>query len=127
MVDREIIRERMMKADEDFEFALVNQLEGRPFTEQICFHFQQAAEKYLKACIVSFDLAFLKTHDLPVLLRLLCDKDPSFSQIKSECEFLNAFLFRRDIPSTGSQISRRIRPERLMQPQTGSGSSSTRS
>jgi HEPN domain-containing protein len=98
MVDKEIIREWMMKAYEDFAFALVNQLEGRPFTAQICFHFQQAAEKYLKACIVSFDLAFLKTHDLPVLLRLLCDKDPSFSQIKSECESRNAFYISTRYP-----------------------------
>jgi HEPN domain-containing protein len=98
MGDREIIRGWLSKADEDFDFALVNQQEDRSFTAQICFHFQQATEKYLKACIVSFDLPFLKTHDLPVLLDLLHGKDPSFDRINAECEFLNAFYISTRYP-----------------------------
>ena len=47
MVDFEIVQEWLEKAHEDFEFALVNFLERRPFYAQMCFHFHQAAEKYL--------------------------------------------------------------------------------
>ncbi len=49
MVNNEIIKEWISKADEDFEFALSNLKEGKTFFSQICFHFQQAAEKYLKS------------------------------------------------------------------------------
>ena len=49
MVDREIINEWIAKADEDFEFAKINLEEEKSFYAPICFHFQQAAEKYFKA------------------------------------------------------------------------------
>jgi hypothetical protein len=41
MVDREIIREWLAKADDDFEFARINLEEEKPFFAQICFHFHQ--------------------------------------------------------------------------------------
>ena len=49
MVDREIIDEWLAKADEDFDFARINLEEEKPFFAQICFHFHQSAEKYIKA------------------------------------------------------------------------------
>jgi HEPN domain-containing protein len=49
MVDRAIIKEWIAKGDDDFNFARINFEEGKPFHAQVCFHFQQAAEKYLKA------------------------------------------------------------------------------
>ncbi len=70
MADGEIIREWLKKADEDFDFALVNLQEGKNFYSQICYHFHQAAEKYLKAYIVAQELEFRKIHDLPVLLKM---------------------------------------------------------
>ena len=39
MVDAEIIKEWISKADEDFEFALLNLEEGKTFFSQISFHF----------------------------------------------------------------------------------------
>ena len=48
MVDPHIIKEWISKADEDFEFARINLEEAKPFYAQICFHFHQFAEKYLK-------------------------------------------------------------------------------
>ena len=49
MVDKQIINEWLAEADEDFNFASVNLDERDKFYGRICFHFQQAAEKYLKA------------------------------------------------------------------------------
>lgn len=51
MVDRVLVREWLEKAEEDLEFARINLEEGKVFFAQICFHFHQAAEKYLKAYI----------------------------------------------------------------------------
>ena len=60
MVDAEIIREWLTKADEDFGFARINYEEQSSFFAQICFHFQQSAEKYLKAYIIAHQLTFRK-------------------------------------------------------------------
>jgi HEPN domain-containing protein len=40
----------------------------------ICFHFQQAAEKYIKGLLSEFDIEFIKTHDLSRLLDLFIEK-----------------------------------------------------
>jgi len=84
MVDIEIVREWLAKADEDFEFARLNFEEGKPFFGQICFHFQQAVEKYLKSYIIANELEFLKIHDLPLLLKICLSKDPSFEQLRED-------------------------------------------
>jgi len=91
MVDIEIVQEWLAKADEDFEFARVNFVEGKSFFPQICFHFQQATEKYLKAYIIANELEFLKIHDLPLLLKICLSKDPSFEQLREDCEYLTTF------------------------------------
>jgi HEPN domain-containing protein len=45
----------------------------KPLTYVACFHAQQCAEKYLKAILVSRQVAFSRTHDL-LLLNNLCEK-----------------------------------------------------
>lgn len=91
MVDIKIVLEWLAKADEDFEFALVNLKEGKTFFAQICFHFQQAAEKYLKSFIIAHELEFRKVHELPLLLKICLSKDPSFEQLREDCEYLTTF------------------------------------
>ena len=57
MVDREILNEWRTKADDDFEFARINLEEEKPFFAQICFHFHQSAEKYLKLILLLISLS----------------------------------------------------------------------
>lgn len=90
MVNRKIIDEWLDKADEDFNFASKSlKVQKKEFFAPICFHFQQAAEKYLKAFIVAKELDFRKTHDLVALLKICAEKEPDFQKIKGECLFLN--------------------------------------
>jgi HEPN domain-containing protein len=42
--------------------------------ELLCFHAQQAAEKSLKAVLISRGIAFPRTHDLKMLIELLPPK-----------------------------------------------------
>jgi len=98
MVDKEIIQEWIQKADEDFKFALVNYEERKNFFAQICFHFQQAAEKYLKAYIIAHELDFRKIHDLVALLRICILKDPSFEKLRPDCEFLATYYVDKRYP-----------------------------
>jgi HEPN domain-containing protein len=99
MVDFEIVREWLAKADEDFEFAQVNLEEGKPFFAQICFHFQQAAEKYLKSYSIAHELEFRKIHDLPLLLRICMSDDRSFDQLREDCEYLTTFYVDTRYPA----------------------------
>jgi HEPN domain-containing protein len=98
MVDFSIAQEWIEKADEDFEFALVNLQEGKPFIAQICFHFQQSAEKYLKGYIVAKDLEFRKTHDLSMLLSICMSQNSAFEALVEECEYLNTFYVESRYP-----------------------------
>ena len=98
MVDFSIAQEWIEKADEDFEFALVNLHEGKPFIAQICFHFQQSAEKYLKGYIVAKDLEFRKTHDLSMLLSICISQNSAFEALSEECEYLNTFYVESRYP-----------------------------
>ena len=99
MVDIEIVREWLAKADEDFEFARANFEEGKRFFAQISFHFQQAAEKYLKSYIIAHELEFLKIHDLPLLLKICLSKDSSFEVLQEDCEFLTTFYIDARYPA----------------------------
>jgi len=91
--------EWLEKAEEDYNFACRNLADFTiPFFSQICYHFQQAAEKYLKAYIVAYELEFKKIHDLTELLRICQKKEPSFSSLSSACEFLTDFYIETRYP-----------------------------
>ena len=90
MADPKVVKEWLAKADEDFNFAKINLEEDNKFYSQICFHFQQAAEKYLKAFIVAYDLEFEKMHNLIILLKICSKEEPSLLSLMEQCELLNA-------------------------------------
>ena len=97
MADARVTNEWLAKADEDFEFA-ISVIEDSAFYAQICFHFHQAAEKYLKSCIVAWGLEFKKIHDLPVLLDLCSTKHPSLQVLVDDCRMLNRFYIDTRYP-----------------------------
>ena len=97
MADPQIVREWLRKAEEDFDFA-ESVLEDSPFHAQICFHFHQAAEKYLKAFIVALDLEFQKIHDLPVLLKTCMVKAPDLKRLMDGCKVLNRYYIDARYP-----------------------------
>jgi HEPN domain-containing protein len=82
MPPREVMREVQAwigKAENDLKnIELVLPYEDAPL-DTVCFHAQQAAEKYLKALLTFLGTAFPKTHDIPELLLLL----PEDSQVPS--------------------------------------------
>ncbi len=97
--DPKVIKEWLDKADEDFGFAAISFADSaNTYFGPICFHFQQAAEKYLKAYIVGNDLEFEKVHDLKRLLGICKGNNPNFAQIYEECIFLNRFYIEPRYP-----------------------------
>lgn len=99
MVSPKIIKEWIDKADEDFAFA-TEAFRGlkTPHFAQICFHYQQAAEKYLKAFIVANELEFKKIHNLLTLLNICKEKDHQFEDLKDDCAFLNGLYVEPRYP-----------------------------
>jgi HEPN domain-containing protein len=98
MADPLIVEEWLEKADEDFRFAETNLKGGNEFYAQICFHFPQAAEKYLEAYIIGKGLAFEKVHDLVHLLKTSSAFEPAFDALKEDCIFLNTAYIETRYP-----------------------------
>ncbi|MFN0035266.1 MAG: HEPN domain-containing protein [Saprospiraceae bacterium] len=71
-----------IKAERDLhlgQFALSDQENSYP--DLICYHCQQAAEKYLKALVMHHGLPLRKTHDLEELLDLLAPLEASITRL----------------------------------------------
>lgn len=99
MVEKKIFMEWVGKADEDFYFASACLDDEIEYFGHICFHFQQATEKYLKAFIISMGLPLKKIHNLLVLLDLCCQKDSAFENLRESCQDLNRFYVDTRYPA----------------------------
>jgi len=93
----EIAREWVDKAEEDYGFACAG-IEYTDYFAQICFHFQQAAEKYLKAFIIAEKLDFRPVHNLLELLRTCIQAAPDAQELEQACRFLNPFYIDTRYP-----------------------------
>jgi len=52
--------------------------------DAVCFHAQQAVEKYLKGLLQQNEITFSKTHDLSVLLNLTLPVFPDLKELYDE-------------------------------------------
>lgn len=88
----ELVREWVEKAEGDRRTAEREAAvtEG-PNWDAVCFHAQQAVEKYLKAVLQTEDIRFPKTHDLTVLLDLLLPKYPQWKTLGDPLKRLSLF------------------------------------
>lgn len=67
--------------------------------EIICYHCEQAAEKFLKGVLVSFDMEPPKTHDLIRLCKLCRESNSSFEQLADACVELTPYGVQVRYPS----------------------------
>ncbi len=87
-----LTQEWVVKAEGDFitatrELAAEDDLNY----DAVCFHAQQCAEKYLKACLQEEGIAFAKTHDLGSLLDLVLPMEPDWEAMRSELDDLTSY------------------------------------
>jgi len=92
-------REWLIFADDDIQTAELLNNQHRKSLNIICFHCQQAAEKYLKAFLVSRNISFEKTHDLIYLCNTCSAVENDFSSISKDCYKLNPFSVITRYPS----------------------------
>lgn len=98
MAESELVKKWIEKTNEDFGYASLSLKEEFKYFPQICWHFQQAAEKILKAYIVANDLEFKKIHDLLALLKICAAKDGSFGSLSDACKYLQKFYIETRYP-----------------------------
>jgi HEPN domain-containing protein len=79
------------KAEHDLDSAklIFNHLPA--YYDMICFHCQQAAEKYLKAYLIFLDIEFQKKHNLDYLLNLISQSEDIDEEIYKDAVKLDAF------------------------------------
>ena len=70
-VRQELVKRWLRKADEDLAVANLLLADDAPYYAAIGFHAQQAAEKFIKAFLVSKQIDFPKTHDLRQLIDIV--------------------------------------------------------
>jgi len=62
-----------------------------PNYDALCFHAQQCAEKYLKACLQESDLPVNRTHNMIVLLEHMLPCNPMFEVLRESLLQLNIY------------------------------------
>ena len=61
----------LVKAERDLGLARDAFQMDKDYWDLICYHCQQAAEKFFKAYLIHFNITFPRTHDLELLLNLM--------------------------------------------------------
>jgi HEPN domain-containing protein len=87
----------LARADEDIKAAEIL-LKDRSLPNSVCFHCQQAGEKYFKAYLAFQERNVRKVHDLSALLNLCEEMDKSFDDLQSEADFLDKFYVETRYP-----------------------------
>jgi len=93
------VKEWFQKAEDDFEGAVyLSRRRKKPLPDLVCFHSQQAAEKYLKAFLINQKTTFPKTHDLLFLLDLARKSRPDLELHRELFEYLNPYSIQSRYP-----------------------------
>ena len=97
--DHLLAREFFRKADHDIQ-SVLNNLNAQIIPHDVvCFHCQQAAEKYLKGFLAWHGVVYERTHDLGVLVEQCARVLDNFGGLGPEIELLTAYAVRVRYPS----------------------------
>ncbi|MFQ5632660.1 MAG: HEPN domain-containing protein [bacterium] len=93
------IIEWFKKAENDFKAACdLSDRPEDPLPDIVCYHCQQACEKYLKAFLVSKGKDPPRVHDLDSLLDLLTEEEMSLNQLRKIIEPLTPYAVEYRYP-----------------------------
>jgi HEPN domain-containing protein len=88
----------LLKAEDDAVTARRLLKGKRRFSDQICFHCQQAIEKYLKAVLQELGLPVPHTHDITGLLDLLIPADNTWRPFRRGTAQLSRYVVEYRYP-----------------------------
>lgn len=99
---RKVTREWVAKAEGDWlaagNLARSGPAGRRPFHDQVCFHCQQSAEKYLKALLQEGGARVPYIHDLEAILALLEPGDPPLKSLRRAATVLTPYAVEYRYP-----------------------------
>jgi len=104
-VARELARQWVAKAEQDYGLAEHLLSEGAPYLEAIGFNCQQAAEKYLKALLTLRQVPFPRTHNLGELLDLVATDDAGLAGSLREITVLNPYAVGYRYPADFPEVT----------------------
>ena len=93
-----ILKRWFAKAANDIKNIENNLKSEAPPTDTICFHAQQAIEKYLKGALIYFEQDISKTHDLVKLLTDTAPFLPELSAFEDNLEKISEFAVETRYP-----------------------------
>ncbi len=96
-------REWVAKAEEDFLAAsTLHRPRKKPLPNTVCFHAQQAVEKYLKARLEEAGQVVPRTHDLLHLLNLASTVEPLWSAYTATFSLLVSYAVQTRYPGASA-------------------------
>lgn len=99
------VKEWLKKAEEDLAGALhLQRRRKQPLPDLVCFHCQQAAEKFLKAFLIYKEVSFAKTHDLLALLEPCAKHQPELELHRESFEVLNPYSVQFRYPGEEATV-----------------------
>ena len=103
-LQRELVRQWLDKANEDFDTAVLLLREGGRFRGIIAFHAQQTVEKSLTAFLVRHQVEFPKTHDIGRLLDRMATVDPIMAATLAGADSLTPYGVEVRYPSDAPEL-----------------------
>ena len=98
-----LAREWVNKAEGDFATAArETRARKSPNYDAACFHAQQCVEKYLKALLQDYGIAFGRTHNLEMLLTPLLGRHPEWAALRPALRELTAYAVETRYPGESS-------------------------
>lgn len=95
---KDLINSWLDKAEKDFRTIQHESTFPDAVKESICFHCQQAVEKYLKAYLVFLDLKFPKTHEIGELIAIIEKIDKEIGSFRDEADKLTDYAVELRYP-----------------------------
>jgi len=101
-----LIRKWIEKADHDLGTAKLTIAHIPEYKDTICFHCQQAIEKYLKGYLIFLDIEFKYLHDLIYLLDLIKQKDEFPKEYYDMASEVEDFSIEVRYPGNSTKLER---------------------
>lgn len=95
---KQLTAEWLAKAEEDYSVGAGLLRRRKIPANSICFHCQQAGEKFLKAVLQEKGVRFGKTHDLEEILALCVGEAPQFALLLDDLALLGDYAVRYRYP-----------------------------
>jgi HEPN domain-containing protein len=101
---KRVTRQWVRKAENDIA-AVRHLFKHKPIlSDEICFHCQQAIEKYLKGLLTEKGLPIQKTHDLTILLQQLIPTDATLRSLQRGLKGVTRYAVEYRYPGMNTNV-----------------------